>query len=151
MASAFFTGPTVSNIRIVIKMAEVKHQAQVAPMTKGSRKVKYIEKRVPKMVNANKDMTDRFAILPLENRASSQDMRIAMYPNKPSTPIGRMPKRRAYSLCCTVLQSPTGPQTAVVWVVSTYARYPATPKPITLRNGMIHAQFSFKDAPFSFS
>jgi hypothetical protein len=37
---AAFAGLTVSNISMVIKMADVKHQAQVAPMTKGSRKVR---------------------------------------------------------------------------------------------------------------
>jgi type III secretory pathway lipoprotein EscJ len=37
---ASFAGFTVSNISVVINMAEVKHQAQVAPMTKGSKKVR---------------------------------------------------------------------------------------------------------------
>jgi hypothetical protein len=35
-----FAGPTESNINIVINTAEVRHQAQVAPITKGSRKVR---------------------------------------------------------------------------------------------------------------
>ena len=37
----------------VMTTAEVKHQAHVAPMTKGSRKVRYTENRVPKRAAAH--------------------------------------------------------------------------------------------------
>jgi len=40
LASASVPGPIESHINVVMKMADVTHQEQVAPMTKGSKKVK---------------------------------------------------------------------------------------------------------------
>ena len=37
---ANFAGPIVSNISVVINIADVRHQAQLAPMTNGSRNVR---------------------------------------------------------------------------------------------------------------
>jgi len=51
--NASFPGGVDKSSRIVQITVEERHHRQVAPMTKGSRKVRYIENRVAKVVNRN--------------------------------------------------------------------------------------------------
>ena len=63
---ANFAGRIDNNMRVVIKIAEDKHQIQVAPITKGSRKVRYIENNVPDVVMISKAKPEMFVSRPLE-------------------------------------------------------------------------------------
>ncbi len=98
--------------------AEERHQRQLAPMTNGSRKVRYAEKTVPRSAENHAPSRLKRREGPSPRQPKYQSPVMATYPAMPSTPTGRSPKSRAYSLCWTVLQSPTGPQTARAPVVS---------------------------------
>ena len=64
LEKAAFAGLTVSSISVLIKIDDVKHQAQVAPITKGSRNVKYVEKSVPRAVMARIVIAEKSDMLP---------------------------------------------------------------------------------------
>ena len=82
-----------------ITSADERHQAQVAPITKGSRKVSQAENAVPTTAMA------QAAVQALRRRGSAPHVaaahapRSARYPTSPSTPIGITPKSLAHALC----------------------------------------------------
>ena len=79
----------------VITTAEVKHQAQVAPITKGSRKVRYIENTIPNNVNPQRLNILIFRHFLSPKIETSLTIPIARYPSTPNNPIGISPKSEA--------------------------------------------------------
>lgn len=109
----------VSNMS-VIRTAEVMHHIQVAPITNGSKNVRYIENRTPNHAMSH-IARERIFFIFLEPVMVliSQAPIIDTYPIIPNKPTGIRPKRNAYWLSWTVLQSPMGPHIASAEEVST--------------------------------
>ena len=82
----------------VMTIAEVRHHAHVAPMTNGSRKVRYIENNVPPTVITPRNSLAQTDTSPEAYRETDQANTIATYPTSPKTPTGNTPKSLAHSL-----------------------------------------------------
>ena len=75
-------------------------------MTKGSRKVRYADRAVPAKVTAN-SVRGRFARPGLLPRLRAPRRNNGGISGNSEKSDGMTPKSRAYSICCTMLQSPT--------------------------------------------